>query len=62
MSFKKGDVVVLRADKIYEGYGKPVNYYLVLSSDYKDIVRIHEPIRKETIAVFHEDLIAISKA
>lgn len=57
---KRGDVVVLRADKIYANYGKPVPYYLI-SGEYKnDLVTIHDTASKTTIAVFRDDLMLIS--
>jgi len=67
---KKGDLVVLRADKVYEDYGKPVPYYMVISThaggvidmqyDHNEIVTIHNPNTKDTIAVFANDLILLS--
>mgnify|MGYP003963426589 CR=1 FL=1 len=57
---KRGDVVVLRADKIYERYGKDVPYYLVVERYDRDIVKVHDPVSKEMTAVPINDLILIS--
>ena len=56
-----GDVVVLRADKIYASYGKPVPYYLVMSSHNNNLVVIHDYVNNATVAAFRDDLIVISK-
>jgi len=69
---KTGDLVVLRADKIYEDYGKPVHYYVVVGTHaggivdmqygHNEIIRVHNPDTKDEIAVFANDLILLSKA
>ena len=48
----RGDVVVLRADKIYADYGKPVTYYLVLEEHENDLITIHNPITHDTYLPF----------
>ena len=57
---KWGDVVIMRADKLYEPYGKPVPYYLVLEEYHNDLVTIHNPISKDRLGVFRSDLILIA--
>lgn len=57
---KRGDVVVLRADKIYANYGKAVPYYLILNEYKNNLVTIHDAASNSTIAVFRDDLILIS--
>ena len=56
-----GDVVVMRADKLYEPYGKPVPYYLVVEEHQNDLITVHDPITKEKLSVFRNDLILISQ-
>ena len=58
----RGDVVVLRADKIYADYGKPITYYLVLEEHENDLITIHNPTTRDTIATFRRDLILVSKS
>ena len=60
MSFKSGDLVLLRADKLYESYGKPIEYYIVIERYQENLVSIHSSQTKDTIAVFEEDLILVS--
>ena len=57
----RGDVVVLRADKIYADYGKPAVYYLVLREHDRDLVTIYNPINGDTVATFRDDLVIIAK-
>ncbi len=57
---KCGDLVVLRADKLYEPYGKPVPYYLVVERHDMDLIRIHNPVTKNEMMTFESDLILIS--
>ena len=57
----RGDVVVLRADKLYEPYGKPVPYYLVTEKRELGLVLIYDPILKDSMLTFESDLILISK-
>ena len=57
----RGDVVVLRADKLYEPYGKPVPYYLVVGRHNMDLIRVHNPVTKDEMMTFESDLILISK-
>ena len=58
---KCGDLVVMRADNIYEPYGKPLPYYLVVERHDMDLIRIHNPITKDEMMTFESDLILISK-
>ncbi len=58
---KAGDVVILLADKIYEKYGKPVDYYIVRGLQ-DGIATIHCPNKKFTTLCFSDNLILISKA
>tara|TARA_R100000664_G_C2721111_1_gene114572 strand:- start:523 stop:723 length:201 start_codon:yes stop_codon:yes gene_type:complete len=58
---KCGDLVVMRADKLYEPYGKPLPYYLVVERHDMDLIRIHNPITKDEMMTFESDLILISK-
>ena len=60
MSFKRGDLVLLRADRIYESYGKQPEYYIVLKKYQENLISIHGSKTKDTIAVFEEDLILLS--
>jgi hypothetical protein len=55
-----GDLVVMRADKLYEPYGKPVPYYLVVERHDMDLIRIHNPVTKDEMMTFESDLILIS--
>ena len=57
----RGDVVVLRADKLYEPYGKSVPYYLVTEKRDLGLVLIYDPILKDSMLTFESDLILISK-
>ena len=56
-----GDVVVMRTDKLYEPYGKPVTYYLVVEEHDRDLITVHDPITKDRLVTFASDLILISK-
>jgi hypothetical protein len=57
---KCGDVVIMRADKLYEPYGKPIPYYLVTEEHQNGLVTIHDPVTKEKLGIFCSDLILIS--
>ena len=57
----RGDVVVMRADKLYEPYGKPIPYYLVLGRHNRDFIIIHNPVTKDEMMTFESDLILVSK-
>jgi len=56
----RGDVVILMADQVYKDHGKTVPYYLVVGKYDRDIIKVHDPISKETTAVPINDLILIS--
>ena len=56
-----GDVVVLRADKLYEPYGKTVPYYLVTEKRDMNLILIYDPVRKDSLLTFESDLILVSK-
>jgi len=51
----------MRADKLYEPYGKPVPYYLVIERHDMDLIRIHNPVTKDEMMTFESDLILISE-
>ena len=55
-----GDLVVMRADKLYEPYGQPIPYYLVVERHDMDLIRIHNPVTKDEMMTFESDLILIS--
>ena len=55
-----GDLVVMLADKLYEPYGKPVPYYLVVERHDMDLIRIHNPVTKDEMMTFESDLILVS--
>ena len=57
----RGDVVVMRADKLYEPYGKPVPYYVVVGKSDMDLIMLHDPITKDRLMTFESDLILISE-
>lgn len=57
----RGDVVVMRADKLYEPYGKPVPYYLVVEKRDMNLIMIHDPITKDRLLTFESDLILVSE-
>ncbi len=57
---KCGDLVVMRSDRLYEAYGKPVPYYFIIDEHHNDLMIIHNPITKDSLGALRSDLILIS--
>ena len=58
---KCGDLVIMRSDKLYEPYGKPVPYYFIIAEHHNDLMIIHDPVIKVSLGAFRSDLILVSE-